>query len=231
MFYVAICDDDKAICNQIKNIINDSNSIFELYNDETILNNSSNYDIVFMDIELDQKSGIDLALKIREQNQNCIIIFVTNYTTYISDAFDVIPFQYLIKPLNEEKIKEVYNKAIVAIKNRKRFVAITWNGTIEKIEFLNIMYVERFKRSTIFHLSNGEVKKSSSKFNDYVKMLEPYYFVRCHNSTIVNVAYIKSISQSFIVLTNSEVTSISKKYLINVRNAFAKKISGEIICK
>ena len=94
------------------------------------------------------------------------------------------------------------------------------------------MYIERNQRNVIFHLKDGKSEKSSTKFIDYVSELESFGFVRCHNSTLVNLSYIKALQQTYyVVLNNSEVVSISKKYLSNVREMFAKKISGEIICK
>ena len=127
---------------------------------------------------------------------------------------------------------DVYKKALSAIRNRRKYISISWNGEEKRVECCNVMYIERNQRNVIFHLKDGNLKKSSTKFIDYVSELESFGFVRCHNSTLVNLSYIKGLQQTYyVVLNNSEVVSISKKYLSNVREMFAKKISGEIICK
>lgn len=234
MLTVAICDDDQLIREQVEMLISavDKKNEIKLYENEKILSDSKLLDIIFMDIEIKNKSGIEFAMEVRKQNPDCIIIFITSYTSYISDAFDVIPFQYLVKPLDENKLIDVYKKALFAIRNRKKYISISWNRETERIECSNVMYIERNQRNVIFHLKNGNLKKSSTKFIDYVLELESFGFVRCHNSTLVNLSYIKAIQRTYYaVLTNGEVVSISKKYLSNIRNIFAKKISGEIICR
>lgn len=232
MLKVAICDDDKTIQSQVeKNIITvDEQLIVEKYEDEKILKTIKQFDIIFMDIEIGNISGIDLALEVRKQNPNVIIIFITNYTTYISDAFDAIPFQYLLKPLNENKLLEVFKKAVSTIKNRKKYVEISWNGNSKYIECINIIYIEIYNRKTAIHINDGEIEKSSIKFINYANLLKSYGFIRCHNSIIVNMFYIKYIKQNTIILENKEIIPISKKYLKDVKNIFQKKILEEVIC-
>lgn len=234
MLTVAICDDDLLIRGQVETLISSVDQKIEIkrYENEKILSDLKLFDIIFMDIEIGNKSGIEFAMEVRKQNPDCIIIFITSYTSYISDAFDAIPFQYLIKPLDENRLIDVYKKALSAIRNRKKYILISWNGETERIECSNVMYIERNQRNVIFHLKDGNLKKSSTKFIDYVSELESFGFVRCRNSTLVNLSYIKALQRTYyVVLNNSEVVSISKKYLLNVREMFAKKISGEIICK
>ncbi len=233
MIKVAICDDDKAVLEKVRVLLESicKDVSIKTYDDEKIILEENIFDIVFMDIEIKDKSGIDFAIKIRERCPDCIIIFITNYTCYISDAFDAIPFQYLIKPLDENKLISVFNKALSTIKKRKKYVPITWNGQTELVECFQIIYFERCQRNVLFHMQDGKIKKSSKKFIEYITMLESYNFIRSHNSILVNISFIKALKQYNIILENNEVVPISKKYLLSVREAFIKKQAGEIVCQ
>lgn len=233
MLTIAICDDDENVRQEIKKtieVLND-NVCINIYKDAKILNDKESLDIVFMDIEIGDESGIDFAMEIRATRPDCIIIFITSYTSYISDVFDTVPFQYLLKPVDKQRLINVFHKALSYISNRKKFIPILWNGVVETDECSNVVYLERYQRNVLLHLNDGNVKKSSKKFVEYISMLECHGFVRSHNSVLVNISYMRAIRQYTIILTSGEVVFISKKYLPSVREVFSKKISGEIICK
>ena len=163
MLKVAVCDDDELIQVQVEKLVKSMNCLISIkkYDDKSIILDIKEFDIVLMDIEVGNSSGLALAAEARKQNPNVIIIFITSYTKYISDSFDVIPFQYLVKPLDETRLLMVLKKAILSIKNKKSFVEYFWNGYSEAIQCANIMYIENFRRNSLIHLKNSDIKKSS----------------------------------------------------------------------
>ena len=112
---IAVCDDDRAIREEISRLIQKQVSeadIAEYQSGEELINAKGNFDIYFLDIEMGKMSGMDIARRIREREENSrqrsIIIFVTGYREYMEAAFDVNAFHYLIKPIDVEKFSEKY---------------------------------------------------------------------------------------------------------------------------
>ena len=107
---IAVCDDDRAIREELFRLIQKQvpeADIMEYQSGEELINARGNFDIYFLDIEMGEVSGMDIARRIREQEDNgrqrSIIIFVTGYREYMEAAFDVNAFHYLIKPIDTEK--------------------------------------------------------------------------------------------------------------------------------
>ena len=115
---IAVCDDDRAIREELSRLIQKQVpevDIVEYQSGEELINAKGNFDIYFLDIEMGKVSGIDIARRIREQEENgrrrSIIIFVTGYREYMEAAFDVNAFHYLVKPIDEGKFSEVFSRA------------------------------------------------------------------------------------------------------------------------
>lgn len=115
---IAVCDDDRAIREEISRLIQKQVpevDIAEYQSGEELINAKGNFDIYFLDIEMGKVSGMDIARHIRGQEesgrQRSIIIFVTGYWEYMEAAFDVNAFHYLMKPIDTEKFSAVFGRA------------------------------------------------------------------------------------------------------------------------
>lgn len=120
MLTVAICDDDLLIRGQVETLISSVDQKIEIkrYENEKILSDLKLFDIIFMDIEIGNKSGIEFAMEVRKQNPDCIIIFFTSYTSYISDAFDAI-----LQKMKKNTINDFID-VLESIDNDSKFILI-----------------------------------------------------------------------------------------------------------
>ncbi len=116
---IAVCDDDKKVREQMSSMIKRQAPDFDICQNatgENIISAGIDHDIYFLDIEIGDISGIELAKKIRSEQENSgnrsIIIFVTAFREYMEDAFDVNAFHYLVKPIKEKKFAEVFQRAV-----------------------------------------------------------------------------------------------------------------------
>ena len=112
---IAICDDEKNIRELIKgkiaNQYPNANIIF--YNSgEELLLSDEHIDILFLDIQMSGKNGMETARELRKKDKSVIIIFVTAAEEYVFQAFDVGAFHYIVKPINDTKFTEVLHRAI-----------------------------------------------------------------------------------------------------------------------
>lgn len=130
---IAICDDEKFFRETIINYLltfqieaNDI-SVFEFENGENLISaykKGKKFDIVFLDIEMDGITGIEVGKQIREFEKNVIFIFTTSHTEYISDAFRLNAFQFLVKPINQEDFNNEMKRAINTINQNKKNILL-----------------------------------------------------------------------------------------------------------
>ena len=115
---------------------------------EEFLNAAKAFDIVFLDIQMDGMNGIEAARKLRERQEDAVLIFITGIKEYVFDALDLYAFHYLLKPLDEKKFAEVLEKAAWEAKKKKEKKCIflkTRNLTLDQSD---ILYVESRAKET-----------------------------------------------------------------------------------
>ena len=174
----------------------------------------------FSDIELAPSGsgpdGMALARKIRERATGTqpVIIFVTGYERYVFDAFDVGAFQYLLKPVNEEKFAQVFARAVEQIAaNREnpqkgRVLTLQSANTSKTIPLDSIYYIESSNHRVELHLKDGEFA-CYAKIGDLELELQDQFF-RIHKGYLVNLSYVSGYSKTEVTLTNGERLLLSK---------------------
>ena len=113
--HIAIVDDERIICEQIKDFIqrDHRDCQIDIYlSGRALLEAKKQFDLVFLDIQMEGMNGMDTARAIRELQPDTVLIFVTGSKEYVFEAFDVSAFHYLLKPLEETKFMEVLGRAI-----------------------------------------------------------------------------------------------------------------------
>ena len=159
---------------------------------------------------------MELARQIRQQEREIqpLIIFVTGYDSYVYDAFDVDAFQYLVKPVGEEKFARVFKRALERIAaggdHRKKAQTITLKtaGTSRTLPLDQILYIESSNHKAVLHLTDKEFA-CYAKIKDLEEELRDCFF-RIHKGYLVNLSYIEQYSKTEAVLKNGERLLISK---------------------
>lgn len=217
---IAVCDDDRAIRGELFRLIQKQVSeadIMEYQSGEELINARGNFDIYFLDIEMGEVSGMDIARRIREQEDNgrqrSIIIFVTGYREYMEAAFDVNAFHYLIKPIDTEKFSEVFRRAwkeaAVFYEQEKKYIIVKSSGTQQKILLKNIYYIESGNKKVIFHTTNGTLEVYG-KMEELEKGLGNTFY-RCHRCYLVNMEKISAYSADNIQVINGDNLLLARK--------------------
>ena len=242
MIKIAICDDEANIRAYLSSLIGAQScpcEIVEYASASDCLADHREIDLLFLDIELAPSgSGLDgmaLARKIRERATvtQPVIIFVTGYERYVFDAFDVGAFQYLLKPVNEEKFAQVFARAAEQIAaNREnpqkgRVLTLQSANTSKTIPLDSIYYIESSNHRVELHLKNGEFA-CYAKIGDLELELQDQFF-RIHKGYLVNLSYVDGYSKTEVTLTNGERLLLSKyKYqdFVKAYLHFLKKGAG-----
>ena len=237
MIKIAICDDEANIRAYLTSLIRAQScpcEIVEYASAGDCLADLREIDLLFLDIELtpDRPDGMALARKIREQTSGPqpVIIFVTGYERYVFDAVDVDAFQYLLKPVTEEKFAQVFARAVEQIQTRRehpqrgRVLTLHSANTSKTVPLDSIYYVESSDHKVVLHLRDGEFA-CYAKIRDLELELQGRFF-RIHKGYLVNLSYVDGYSKAEVTLTNGEKLFLSKyKYRDFVR-AYLRFLKG-----
>ena len=223
MIKIAICDDEANIRAYLSPLIQAQDcpcEIVEYASAGDCLADTQKIDLLFLDIELapsgDRLDGMALARKIRERATvtQPVIIFVTGYERYVFDAFDVGAFQYLLKPVNEEKFAQVFARAVEQIAaNREnpqkgRVLTLQSANTSKTVPLDSIYYIESSNHRVELHLKDGEFA-CYAKIGDLELELQDQFF-RIHKGYLVNLSYVAGYSKTEVTLTNGVRLLLSK---------------------
>lgn len=234
---IAICDDENQQTEYLKKII----SCWADNTDHTVCihtfesaesfsftwSENKCFDILLLDIQMGGQSGIELAKTIRKQDENIVIIFVTGMPQYIEEGYEVSALHYLMKPIKENKLLEVLDKAITRLNKIEPSLILTSDGESIKLLQKDILYIEAFAHTVALYTMSDtyEIKKSISKMIDE---LDSNTFVRCHRSYIVGIRAISRIKKMDIILDNGKVVPLSRRMYNAVNKAFIRYFNGEI---
>ncbi len=173
-------------------------------------------DLLLLDIEMKSISGMELAHKLRDSGDMLPIVFITGYSDYICEGYDVDALHYLLKPIDENKLFSVLDKYVIR-HNQSDEILITSDDKTMHISVQSIAYIEAFGRNTAVHLFDGAVIKSKMNIGSFEKM---GLFVCCHRSYLVNLRYVKSIDKTEIFLDSGEKIPISRRHFGDVSKRF-----------
>lgn len=223
MIKIAICDDEKLSCEGLRYILKEYNfnteveiNIFTTGSD-LIRNMNSNggFDIVFMDIELGEESGIEYGKKLKEYNSSAILIFISGFLTYFRDMSESEPFAFIEKPFVNEKDK-IFSTLDRAIKRMNRLknkiYSFEYKGEKYNIDLNEVLYFESRHRIIVLH-----AERENYEFYDKLDNVQNATdgitdaFARPNKSCYVNLNKIEKHTSSNITIKN-EVIPISRKY-------------------
>ena len=141
-----------------------------------------------------------------------VIIFVTGYDKYVYDAFDVDAFQYLVKPVNEQKFAEVFSRAqdriLTEAEQKKKTLVIQYAGANKAIPLDNIYYMESQSHKIVLYTKDGKVEYYA-KIGELEEELQGQ-FCRIHKGYLVNLSCVDEYSRTEIMLTNGDKLPLSK---------------------
>lgn len=223
---IAVCDDVTADRQRLISLIKAENSYCECtaYKTGEMLlwdfENGTHFDILFLDIFMESMSGIEVAKRIRITNPNVLLIFVSSSNDFYRESYDLYAFNYLLKPLTENKLAEVLNRAIQQLdKDADQVISFSFNNSIHTVRCSQLLYLTSDKHIVKFHLITGETLKSYGKIDDFVKPLSSEVLVRCHQSYIVNLKHVTDMTTKEFMLGEVNVP-ISRTYSIQAREKY-----------
>jgi len=220
---VAICDDNIYMASKIEEIVSscfhDNTDYFEseVYSSgEDLLDDLNtdplHYQLYILDIEMKEINGLQVAAKIREADQNAIIIFITSHDELMPEAFEVLAFHFLVKPVNPQKAQSVILRAIESLKARQTIFQFVIRKKVHTLYYEQIEYFESIQRKIIIHTTGGEELEYYGRLKDVRQTCNAHLFTQIHNSYIINMDYVKILDGECVILCSGETLPITKTF-------------------
>lgn len=214
---IAICDDEKEYRELVRRYVDFyftehhiATEIVEFDCGEKLLDSENVFDIAFLDIEMQETNGIQVAKEISKRNKNIVIFIVTAYNSYLDDAMDLNVFRFIDKnSINPTRMYSSLDKAISRI-NQGEILLRNQRNEVTRISKNDIMYIEAKKRRT-YIITNSNIYNSSKPLYYFKEQLMSNYFVVPHNSYIVNLNYIAKYQREKLTMKNGVEIFISQK--------------------
>lgn len=168
-------------------------------------------EVVFLDVEMPVQSGVECAHVIQDYSPKTVIIFATAHEGYMSDAFEVYAFDYLVKPFKLERVEQTLDRVRDRLRSQESVVKqipvskITTPVTSERmmlrhkdgvsfLDYQSILLVQREDRSTVLYTSDGGKYITGDPLSEIERRLPSAFFFRCHKSYIINLNHIRDIT-------------------------------------
>ncbi len=201
---IGICDDSEQMREELQHEIEKQQTsvmlqIHSFGSAEAMLESNLEFDLVFLDIELGSSmTGLELAKLLQDRLPDLILVFVTGYAQYISSAFHLRTFQFLLKPLDHQLFQSEFARCIARYRSIHDAFHVQQSGEDIDVPMKDIMYLESNKRKIRVCLNNGTVYEIYGKVSELEQQLSAYHFIRTHKSFLVNCRYIKRIKDEAV---------------------------------
>lgn len=195
MLRVSICDDDVATLSQLEELVRQYLDPGELclatysgYGE--FLTTRQYVDLLFMDIDLGDGCGIELAKEVKKTDSGTCVIFVTAHPEYVEESFEVEPVYFLVKPIRPDSFRRAMDRAMerLVAERQKSRLTVTFQNRVSAVALRDISYIEFSVRSATIH-AGTRVLRTHEKLSSLQQRVDSR-FIQCHKSYLVNMDYV-----------------------------------------
>lgn len=177
------------------------------------------YDMLLLDIEMGAMDGVSMAKELRRENDSVQLVFITGYSDYISEGYEVAALHYLMKPVREEKLCSVLDRAAEKLAKNERVLNLELGGEMVRVPIYQIRYAEVFGNYVTIHaLADYSVKMTLSRLEQQLD--ERFY--RVGRSALVNLTQISRVTRTEIRLSDGSAVALPRGAYEGINRAIIK---------
>ena len=216
-YRIAICDDSRTDAVFVEDILHNwaaerqitvqtevfpsAESFLFLYAEDKA------FDILLLDIEMGTMDGVTMAKQVRRDNETVQIVFITGYSEYIAEGYEVAALHYLMKPVSQEKLFSVLDRAIEKHKQNERCLNLKLSGEMVRLPFYEIRYLDvRQNYVTVHGKEEYTVKRSLGEFEGELDER----FCRVGRGMILNLQYVQRVTKNDVYLSDGTVLPLPR---------------------
>ena len=230
-YQIAICDDDETQLRTLRAQVSkwsaqagqpcDIQCFFQVESFLFAYDGEKTYDILLLDVEMKEISGIGLARRIRKDNQRAEIIFITSHFEFISEGYEVDALHYLTKPVPEDRLNQVLDKAVRRLSIEPPSLVITCEEETLRLYEADILYAEAFLHYLSIHTVKREYKIREN-ISSFEKRLGDDFF-RVHRSYLVSLKHVTGISRTKVTLEGDVELPLARGKYDAINQAFIRR--------
>ncbi len=217
MVTIAVCDDEKCISEKIGKMAKDffrkknmDISVMQYSSGEDLLGSGKGMDITFLDIGMQGMDGIETARRLRAHGYKGFLVFITVLGEMVFQSFEVQPFDYLVKPVQEEKFEKTMERLFRSMQDKEKGHLLVQKGYESNIiSFQEIICCEVIDRKVYLYLQSGEAIGYYDRIANLEKKLDRRFF-RCHRSYLINLGYLKSYRDNTAYMADGKEIPVSR---------------------
>ena len=201
-----------------------------IYKHGSVGEKNDHFGIIFLDVEMPEINGVDIARQIRKITQDVIICFVTSFDKYAIQAYGVEALAYVVKPVAYAELKRVLSRAVVLVQYtfdykeaEERYIEVPVSRNTRIVDVRTIQYIEKRRNQCVLHCTDAEItcyetlKKICSKLDQNI-------FIYVHQGYIVNFDAIKEVKENVVCLGDGVEVPLSRSHYKEVKNRHMSKI-------
>ena len=234
MLDIAICEDERFQQGELEEMLYTLGKKLGIYLEVSVyergeslladVNHGVHYDVIYLDIEMDGMDGLHVAEELRSQDRTVQIINVTQYECYLHQSIDTMPSGYLVKPVNPEEFKKVFQRISSWIQGKDAYYRFTCDKIPRKVLLKDILYF-RSKLRQVEIVCEDNSHLIYQKLNEIERELaaeNQKQFLRIHQSYLVNYNHIRCFGHNWVELQTGKRLPMSR----GRREVVEKRLEG-----
>ena len=233
MYQIAVCDDEEAIRTQLLRVLDahpqrGEFGVTEFSSGEALLaslRSGKSFFLLILDIELQDQTGVTVGKLLRQELRDNVtqVLYISAHTKYAMDLFDVRPLNFLIKPLDEEKLSACVTQALDLAPKLDAALTVFSGKQAQRIPLRDIRYLESYNKRLTIHTTQGDCI-CAQRLADVLSVLPQPDFFQIHQSFVVNDRYVRRIRYDRLSLEDGTELSISQPFRKQVRELLFRRI-------
>ena len=212
---IAVCDDEAVIRKDLIKALGSLDIAFEAMEYPSggeLISSDEEYDLIFLDIEMDGINGMETAEQLRKNGCKSNIVFLTSHTEFMQAAFRVRAFRFLEKPVDRKMLAEAVRETCAELMQDKKIV-VKSGGEVVTVNCDDIISLEAFGDGTYIY-TKGDVICAQSQLKHLLAELESSGFIQVHKSYAVAFRHIRSLNKSSVSMDflKDEIPVSRRKY-------------------
>ena len=217
MIRIAICDDEKHMSDHIRSMVSDffrkKNQEISLHmfsSGEELLSYNGHINILFLDIQMKGMDGMETARKLRADQFQGFLVFITVLKEMVFQSFEVQAYDYLVKPVDEKQFEKTMERLYASMQNASEDSLLVQKGyegrIVQKDE---IVFCEIIDRKIYLNLASGEVVDYYERIEKLETKLDNRFY-RCHRSYLINLKHLKGYKNGTAYMDNGKEIPVSR---------------------
>ena len=178
-----------------------------------------NVDLILLDIEMNELSGMEMARQLRQKNDQIGILFITGMTEYIGEGYSVEAVDYLIKPIKKEKLFQVLDRSLEKIAASPAYILIEQNDEQLKIPLEDILIIEVEGRELNIK-TDERLIQMKQPLKEFMQLVDSEQFVQPYRNIVVNCSRIKRVKKGELIMDDNSIVPVSRRNQKEIVAAF-----------